>query len=99
MNRRAASMRIEKHETNRQCGGAGSAPSSCRGSSSGTEESHGSSGTRRGRRVERQALEAGLEGGGRRRAAVEANSRSAGEADGGGPAAVGEDRAGRSVES
>lgn len=97
MNRRVASLRIEKHETNRQCGGVGSAPSSGRGFSSGTEKSHGSGETRGGGRVERQTLEAGLEGGWRRRAPVEADSRSSREADDGGPAALGPDRTGRSA--
>lgn len=97
MNRRAASMRTDRYETNRQCVAAGIASSSGRGSPGGWEESHGSGATRRGRRVERQALETGLEGGRRRGAAVEAYSRSPTEADVGREVPRGEARAGRSV--
>ena len=90
-------MRIARYETIRQCGAAGSAPSSCRGPSSGSEEPHGSSGTRRSRRVERETLETSLEARGRRGVERQAEPWSSFESLGRAKTTVGRDRAGRSA--
>jgi hypothetical protein len=74
-------MRTRIHETNRQCGGAGSPPPSSRGSPTGREEQHGSRATHRRRCVERQALETRMVPGRRRRLECQAESRSSATAD------------------
>lgn len=74
-------MRTRIHETNRQCGATGSAPSSSRGSPTGWEEQHGGRETGWGQPVERQALETRSSRGRKRGLGCQAESWSSAPAD------------------